>query len=270
MVSIVDPSIEPNVEVREILARHSASIVPLIPRAHHPGEEEDEQHHHHHSHLPHMPNRRTGQASEATQASFESSRTVKALGWLGRAVEWLVGAPAVKGLNDESAAHAPVDDEEFDEEKALGEKPVARYAPDRRARSGAVHRPSLDVESVSSSGSRSAAEAGRYKVLFEGVGARSAGRSREATPAPSEGSGSGDDQEATPRASCESEREEERGTPDRPGHGGLVYVRMSDGRLVRKLSTIASASEAATAVLASEVSGGRARDGSGGSSHGSG
>ena len=252
VVAIVDPAADPGVEVREMLAHHSATVVPLIERAYTATDGGDPPGGRGREHLPHMPpDRRTGQVSEATQASFESSKTVRILGWLGKALEWLVGPIFGTGDRDgdgdgtwrgwEEYARAPADEGEYNGEKALGPTPVARDAPDRRRMSAAVCRPSIvlyDREDSSSSSTSHRppwhADPARYKDLFTGQ----QGGSAAATPAgPENGTGNEPSQGEPPLISW---------------HGGLVYVRMLDGRLVRKLSTIASASEPATVMLGSE------------------
>lgn len=262
IVSIVDPHIEPNVEVREILARHSATLVRLAPPGApvlaHPGADVERGEHRHHGHghavcsggcgeLPHMPDGRTGRGSEATQATFESSRTVEALGWLGRAVEWLVGPAVSKAWEEREMRKAgygvAVDEEDVEDEDEAMEMAEARRAVDR---------PRLN-------GWTAASEQSEMGNIFPETKQPLVKRSLEPPTtgppvAPSNAT-------RHPNPAARPSRNRAQVNPFFSSHPrSPVYVRMSDGHLVRKLSTINSASHPATP--GSNGSDGRTRDGS--------
>lgn len=212
VVGIVDPAVVPSSEARLILERHSASIVPLVPTLPHVGldpEREEE-----HDHLLRMPSRRRFEwareleASEATQASFESARDVRVLTWMGKAIEWLVGGGGEGREAKEVEFGRAARDEEEGKEK--GDEELRRWSP-------AVHRPSLDEVNFSPPAPQAASVAPAsfpvappLALVFQHHHQNPA--SGRFQPTGSSGS----------------------------SKGQRVFLRMSNGRLVRKLSTIAS------------------------------
>ncbi|GAA5918363.1 hypothetical protein JCM6882_007300 [Rhodosporidiobolus microsporus] len=296
----ISPSALPSSELRSLLERHRADIVPLSSSAHaHPqplGEGEGDA-------LPAMPERAAHYAlvsegeesrmwsyrgSEVSRVSSTMRRGEKTSeqggvgAWMGAkvwgGVGWLFGVRP----HEQAAAGGE------DEEKALhgeGEKPLARSPRDEDEEASFVgappapsipSRPSYAASWLSPErrDSDDSSPSSDYRSLFSGL------RRPPSTSSFSFSSSSRSDKRHStgtvascapllerplPPAAVEEDDPEEPALPAPPpppkdappvhphshthgssgsSQGAIVYVRMSDGRLVRRLSTIASVSEA--------------------------
>lgn len=247
-----------------LLDRHSAGFISLTSNIHR---------HTHGNDLPHMPDRAALYALANEGEEYESSIVIRNTStggvgtWLGAKVMgafgWLLGVQPY----DDGRKQADAEDDK-DVEKLAESSWRATESDSMRVRAPVDMDNPLDSTQHRrlSLGSSSTSEAARYKELFADV-SRS---SRRASSSSSEHD-STTQQDAVsvdPRdqhsAAVDPERHAPTGSSGSSG-GSLVFVRMSDGRLVRKLSTIVSEASAdaarrgatntseATTAIASEV-----------------
>lgn len=284
---IVDPTLAPSAEARDIFIRHTANIVPLSSQSHLHGPPRDP------NHLPPMPDRSAHYAwvSETNSWVPSEQETGKGAGvvtWLGAkvmgAVGWLMGVEPFEKARSRSAEG----DVEKGEKQAMllregrgsDSIPGQRWSVTSDMRIFApldLDNPRPLTERRSSAASSALDDAQRYRGLFSNITRPSQARSNSQPTTPllrpqsfaterSVASGFDlDDDDAHLRhheqlheqylTQADDHNEPEKPLPptsqSRTGSSGstggsLVYVRMSDGRLVRKLSTIASEVSEAT------------------------